>query len=508
MTQLMNALESNSQLSTKFKPLLGLIMTVFFIHNISCKKTDNSGNTVDSSLIINSFIIEAKNNPSIKEDIVFDIKGDNIIGKLKYYNYELIPTFTTNASKVEITTQTQTSATTKVDFRKEIIYTLSNTEGGQRQYHIIILWEDNLPQINISTNGGQPITSKTNYLAGNIDIKGQGLFNDFKSAIQIKGRGNTTWFNPKKPYKFKLESKSGLLGMAPEKDWILLANYLDETHILNAVAMKMGHLLNMPFTNHIEPVEVTINGQYLGLYMLTEQIEVKPNRVNIGNDGILMQMDKNYDEDWKFKSNYYQLPMMVMFPELTNSTEIDPIREQFNQLEKLIAGADFPNNNYLEGIEGESLANYFITYMLTDNEEINHPKSTYLYKTKTGKWNMGPIWDFDWAFAYEGGQVYFNRYDRPLFWASASEGTRFFSRIMSDPKIKSLMKQKWIDFKAHKMNELLTFIEDYAFKIEGAKIRDYKIWRRGSGNFKNDLSNLKLWLQNRAGYIDTWVNSF
>ena len=487
------------------KSSISLVIFFSFLSIVGCKKKDEIDTSIDNSLIISSFIIEKKNNPQLSADVVFEIKGNNIIGKLKQNQYDIIPTFTTNAQSVEVSAQVQSSGVSKLDFRKTIFYTLKSAEGKKKEYTLIVNWDDNLPQINIVTNSGAAITSTDVYVKADITINGQGIYSDFMGTAQIRGRGNTTWSYPKKPYKIKLDTKASLLGLAAEKDWILLANYLDGMHSLNAVAMKIGQLLNMPFTNHIVPVEVTLNGQYQGCYMLTEQIEVKKNRVNIGDEGILLQMDKNFDDPWKFKSASYQLPVMIMHPELTTSAQVIPIKTAFEQLESLIAQSDFPNNNYGDYIDIESVANYFIVYMLTDNEEINHPKSTYLYKTKTGKWTMGPIWDFDWAFAYEGTQVHFSRPDRPLFWNSSSEGTRFFSKLMTDLRIKTLVKQKWADFKNNHFNELYTYIDDYTFIIEGARNRDYQKWRRGSGNFKTDVSNLKIWLQNRVNYMNSFI---
>jgi hypothetical protein len=296
------------------------------------------------------------------------------------------------------------------------------------------------------------------------------------------------------------------MGMASEKDWILLANYLDGTHLLNAVAMKAGQLMNLPFTNHIEPVEVYLNGQYQGLYMLTEQIEVKKNRVNIGDNGILLQLEQYYDEPWKFRSAGYRLPVMVMHPELTDAAELAPIKTQFEEMEALLARADFPNNNVLDYIDAESVANYFLVNMLCDNRELNHPKSTFLYKTKTGKWTMGPIWDFDWAYAYEKTQRHFSTFDQPMLWSPASDGTRFFSRLMAAPAVKTAMKQKWADFKAQKLPELLTYVDQYALLIEDARGRDYQKWKRGNVDFKNDVATLKMWLKNRSVYMDEFLS--
>ena len=365
---------------------------------------------------------------------------------------------------------------------------------------------DKISQLDIVTKDAAPINSNQTYVPATISINGKSVYNDFKGTAQIRGRGNTTWSLPKKPYRIKLDTKASLFGLAAEKDWVLLANYLDGMHILNAVAMKTGKLLDMPFTNNIIPVEVTLNGQYQGFYMFTEQIEVKTNRVNVGSEGILLSLDKNYDETWKFRSTAFQLPIMIKHPELTNQAEIIPIKTQFEQMESLIADATFPNNNYLDYFDGEAYANYLIAYMLTDNEEINHPKSTYIYKTNIGKFTIGPIWDFDWAYAYEGSLSHFSSSNRPLFWSPPSEGTRFFSKILTDPKIKTIVKQKWAAFKTDKFKALLTFVDEYSTLIEGARNKDYQKWKRGSSNFKNDVATLKTWLENRAVYMDAYLS--
>jgi hypothetical protein len=362
-----------------------------------------------------------------------------------------------------------------------------------------------LPHITIITNGNAPINSLTTYVPATISINGQKKYDDFTGTAQIRGRGNSTWTYPKKPYRFKLDTKASLFGLAAEKDWVLLANYLDGLHMLNAVAMKIGKLLNMPFTNNIIPVEVTLNGLYLGTYMFTEQVEVKTNRVNIGNNGVLLLLDINFDDDFKFKSAAFQLPVAIKNPELTAQAEIAPIQMQFEKLEALIANPNFPNNDYLDFFDGEAMANYLIVYMLTDNEEINHPKSTYIYKTEKGKFTMGPIWDFDWAYGYEKTLSHFSSFNKAPFWSSYSVGERFFSKILSDPKIKTLVKQHWADFKKNKFNDLLLFVDEYSALIEGARNRDYQIWRRGNFEFREDVATLKKWLQNRANFLDTYI---
>jgi hypothetical protein len=292
----------------------------------------------------------------------------------------------------------------------------------------------------------------------------------------------------------------------PEKDWILLSDYQDGVHLLNSVAFLIGRMLEMPFTNTIIPVEVTLNGTYLGLYGLTEQVEIKKNRVNLGDMGILLELDQYFDEKWQFRSATYNLPVMIKDPDLDSNVELELLESEWNAFESLVVHADFPNNNYLDYIDIESIAKYFIVYMLTSNEEINHPKSVYIYKKNGGKYTMGPIWDFDWAYGYEGTFQHFNKPKNDLFWTPEKSGTIFFKRlILSDPKIKSLIREYWNDFQTIHLDNLLRNIDEYTFIINGAKTRNHKLWNR---DLVTDERVMKQWIEDRVSYINSIINDF
>lgn len=362
-----------------------------------------------------------------------------------------------------------------------------------------------LAHITISTDGRQSINSKQEYVSTQITIDGHTAFEDFSGRGQIRGRGNSTWTYPKKPFKIKLDEEASLLGMAAERDWILIANYLDNTHLLNAVGFKVGQLLDMPFTNHAVPVEVTLNGKYLGAYILTEQIEVKKNRVDVGKEGLLLNLDTNFDELWQFQSEGYQLPVTVKYPKEMNDLLLASIKEEFETLEAMVLSTDFPSTPYLEYLDATSIVNYLIVYMLTLNEEINHPKSTYIYKTKTGKYTMGPVWDFDWGFGYEKTFKHLEGRSRPLFWSSPRKGTRFFSRFLKDPVIQTLLKESWANFESEQLSELLNYIDEYAADIKDARARDLEVWPQEHEDFATEVTNLKSWLQDRASYMTGFI---
>jgi hypothetical protein len=485
--------------------LLYFCLALGFLSTINCNNDEPITAPTEANLVLKSFIFEKKNNPHLSEDVVFEIKNNIISGKLKNYFFKSVPTFTTNAQVVEIDNSKQTSGSSAVDFRKPITYNLKSASGKNITYTVNVTWDDALAHIYFTTNGGLPVVSKDEYLPGVLRINGQMKYENMEVNSQIKSRGNTTWLFPKKPYKIKLDENASVLGLASEKQWVLLADYLDGTHLLNAVAFKIGHLLKMPYTNTIIPVEVTINNEYKGLYNLTEQVEVKTNRINVGKDGVLLELDRNFDEEWQFKSAIYNLPVMVKNPKVKDAEQLATIKNDFETLEALVAHSSFPNNDYLNYIDDVSIANYLMVYMFTLNEEINHPKSTYIHKTATGKYIMGPLWDFDWAYGYEGTFVHFNNFDKNLFWTPPSKGTQFFEKFLSDPKIKALIKKQWNEFRTIHFSELMDYIDEYAFITKGAKLRNATLWP--SNNVK-DVEKLKQWLNSRATYMDAFTSSF
>lgn len=365
-----------------------------------------------------------------------------------------------------------------------------------------------IPHVYITTVNGQAVVSKDEYIAGEMKIM-EGSYVSYNGAMKVKVRGNTTATFPKKPYHIKLDESSLMLGLAKNRDWILLANFLDETLLTNAVAFKTGDLLGMPFTNHIIAVDVTVNGTYQGSYNLTEQIETGKNRVDVENGGQLLELDQYFDEPWEFRSTQFDLPVMVHYPQLTLQSELDSIQQGFESLTSLVMDSSFPNNNYLDYLDEESVINYFIVMLITDNEELNHPKSTYIYKTAGGKYHLGPIWDFDWAYGFEGNYTHIVNYSHPLFWAPVQNfsGTSFFYSFLRNPQTKTKLQQKWDSFKNDKLPLLIQYVNDYSSTIAASYKRDYALWASQQANRLTEVDAKKMqdWLNNRATFIDAYL---
>lgn len=140
-----------------------------------------------------------------------------------------------------------------------------------------------LPVLHIDTENNKPIVSKEVYLNATYSLDPMGA-EDIEALgteaeplpMQIRGRGHSSWKGPKKPYKIKLAKKTAMMGMPQNKHWALLKP------TENTVAgLQLGKLMGMEWIPSFRPVEVVLNGDYIGLYFLTETIRIDENRVNI-----------------------------------------------------------------------------------------------------------------------------------------------------------------------------------------------------------------------------------
>lgn len=459
--------------------------------------------------VLSAFRFLKKNNAFLTADVSSSIGEESIIPLVTFSQSELIPTFTTNAVKVLVDEVEQKSGMTKNDFSSPVVYQFIMRNGETFQYTVkaeFLL--SAIPELTITTTDPSiaEIPSKDYYLEGTLAVNGRGGYEDYTGKTEVKGRGNSTWGYPKKPYRLKLNKKAEICGLGKAKNYVLLANHLDSTLMLNSVAFKIGRLLELPFTNHAIPVDVVLNGIYKGSYLLTEQIEVKENRVDLDeNNSVMWELDSYWDDEPKFKSTAFNLPVMVKDPDLTTE-QFEYWKKDFNAFTTQFAKEPLEGNSYVDMIDIESVAKFLITFNLVHNMEINHPKSVFLHKEGNGKYVMGPIWDFDWAYDYEGTSNHFGRYNTPLFSSSMNGvGTAFFQRFLQDSRVKAIYKRTWQDFKNNKLDALLQYVDDYAVMLKPSVERNSELWEN-TRSFDTKVKELKTWLRNRADYIDSEVS--
>ena len=273
-----------------------------------------------------------------------------------------------------------------------------------------ILVKTGLPVVYIDTENGKKITTKTVEIPAVLQIKGYGGYPS-QSIVKcnVRGRGNTTWTWPKKPYLVKLEEKTSLLGMPAHKRWVLLANYMDRTLMRNLVSMKVASMTSLAWTPRCVPVELVLNGKHVGSYLLIEQVRVDKERVNISKEnGYLLELDFHYDNKVQWTDRHGScwgrsggIPFGLKHPDPdeVTSTQLSYIKKYVNDAAEALYGANFkdPEKGYAAWIDVDSFVDYWIVFEVMGNHELSNPGSVFFHKDDGGKIVAGPCWDFDWG---------------------------------------------------------------------------------------------------------------
>lgn len=346
----------------------------------------------------------------------------------------LKPLFVSNGCEVYVNGVLQTSGESEVNFSSPVIYTIKSPEGYSCTYTVSISYSG-IPVVYVNTKDAAPIVSKDDWLGETvITITNAGQHNVTFTDSEIRGRGNSTWLEPKKPYAIKLGKKDKVLGMPKHKRWVLLANYFDKTCLRNAVAFEIARRSPaISWTPRGYHVDLVVNGQFLGTYFLCEQIKIDENRVNVG-DGYLLEFDTHYDEVNKFRSPIRDMPVMVKEPDEEDLTPeyFEQIKQNVTNIENALYGDGSTTEGYLQYLDLDSYIDYWLVYDLTSTGEPTHPKSVYMHVTEDGIMHAGPVWDFD----YFTFHTYYNT-------SLINTHSVWNDRIIHDPNNQARIREKW-----------------------------------------------------------------
>lgn len=317
---------------------------------------------------------------------------------------------------------------------------------GSAKYNLKVFTADNSGTVYLNTESGNMTAvhaDKSHKEPGDIlilDKDGNVQYNG--ELDSIKGRGNSTWLSDKKPYNIKLEEKADLFGMGKHKSWCLLSNPSDNSLIRNAVCYDLARAMGVPYTTDSYNVHLYLNGEYAGLYMITEKVDIGENRVDIHDlegetedvnekdldeyslggkqnsrefgsikyanipynpsnisGGYLLETEKIYryvDEVSGFITNIGQ-PVVVKTPEYASKAQVSYISRYYQAFEDALysrTGYNSDGKHYSEYIDVDSLATMYVILEFTANFD-GCSSSFYLHKDVGGKLTCGPGWDFD-----------------------------------------------------------------------------------------------------------------
>lgn len=144
------------------------------------------------------------------------------------------------------------------------------------------VWISTIPVVYLTTDSGEPVATKDFYVPASLRIQGSDEFEQqYDGITEVKGRGNSSWrYYPQKPYKLKLDKKTDLFGFGKNKHWVLIPSFSDKCGLRNKLGGELARAMGL-LAMDMTWVEVVLNGEYHGFYMLAEHIRIDENRLQI-----------------------------------------------------------------------------------------------------------------------------------------------------------------------------------------------------------------------------------
>lgn len=420
----------------------------------------------------------------------------------------------------------------------------------------------NLPIMVIETEGQQAIPDEPKITAKmgliyNENARNEltNTYNDYDGFIGIERRGSSSQSFPKVGYGFETREEDGsnnnvkLLGMPKENDWVLHGPYSDKSLIRNALAYTIGREL-MDYAPRVRFCELVINGDYQGVYLLTEKIKRDNNRVDINNlkddensgddltGGYILKIDKftggnngSWTSDYPAQDNIdFDINFQYDVPsadEIT-SEQMNYIQNYIGDFEDALADDNFMDaeEGYRKYINTETFIRFWIINELAKNVD-GYRLSTYFHKDKNSigpKIRMGPIWDFNLGFGNADyctsgnpeGWVY-NQFNEicpqdgvpiPFWW----------KRLLEDPDFQIELIENWRTLRQTELSteNILAKVDSMQTLLVEAQRRNFERWEvLGNyvwpnffvGNtYEEEMTWLKNWLRDRLNWMDNNID--
>lgn len=331
--------------------------------------------------------------------------------------------------------------------------------------------------------------------------------NEFLGPITIERRGQSSLFLfPKNGFGIETKDENGedvdvsFLNFPEEEDWVLHGPYSDKTLLRNVLAMHLANGTGS-YNSRTRFVELIINDQYEGLYVMMEKIKRDKNRVDIAN---LREEDISGDEltgGYVFKIDKGPANWLSQFPMMNhpenallgfqyvspNASKIMPEQEAYIQsyvdsFELALYDFDYVANGkrYNEFVDLESFADHFILKELSKDVDA-YRISSYYYKEKDsdgGLLHAGPVWDFNIAY----GNVDYCEGSDPAGWiydVHCGTGNPFWwDRMLADPVFLQVLQCRWQELRSGPLlfNAIYGFVMDQAELLQPALDRNFTRW--------------------------------
>lgn len=359
-----------------------------------------------------------------------------------------------------------------------------------------------LPRLVIQTENSRDIGDRVNEIPAKLQIWGESAPESKVMQLTIRGRGNTSWETmPKRSYKIEFLEKQEILGMHEDKDWALVGNYADKTLMKNYLMYDLAARLGVRYAPQCRFVELYLNRNYLGVYLIAETIKVAEYRVNIPKTSNSYLVEITTPPDSLNKT------LVVHHPKDISEKSWNDLTEHVDQFEKFLDTLRmYETSDLHEWLDIEECTKHYWVQEFSKNPDAMGIASLFFTWVKGSQIRMGPVWDFDLSC---GGHtvdsvVLTNKwYIRQGYW---------HSYIFRDSAASISRVRFWRGNK-EKFTAAIDTVDSLYARLQPAAKNNYKKWntlrsteyryhRHAYDSYEEAVEDLKMWLRERYEWID------
>jgi len=436
---------------------------------------------------------------------------------------------------------------------------LHERTGVSRDYEIYVGNRCNgLPVVVINTQGGRSIDSRYRTIPARMQIidsehnpLGIGLYD---GPIDIRGRGNSSWGMPKQGWSFRIPDRTQILDMAPSRTWLLIANFADKSLMRNYLAYEFARDLGMAFAPRMRFVEVILNGDYMGTYMIGERTRIGEGRLDLprlrydmtdpyeltgsyllevtarnrirqgqiwfttpvlNTGGRYLDMPRPWGYPWGVEGDTFIIRQPRRNRDLSQAA-IDYITNYVIATENALFGDNFtcPEMGFRAYLDTASFIDWYLIQEFFRNVDGDFRLSTFLHKPRGGLLYMGPVWDFDIAAGnanYRGGERTDDWYIRTSLW---------FTRLFQCPAFYQEFANRWnylmangyfVRFFQRIDNAAMILARSAEMNFQRWPILGRWVWPNAAGyqhrtTYQCEINYLHDWFTARMTWMDNEIN--
>ncbi len=370
----------------------------------------------------------------------------------------------------------------------------------------------NIPRLVIETEGFKQIRNMEDYISAHFQIYDKDHPITEVLPLSVRGRGTSSFHSmPKYSLKLKFQHPQMLLGMPSNTEWALISNFADRTHLKNFITLKLYSWLGGKYTPQTQFVELYLNRQYQGLYLLSQTIKVGKDRINIPKNDSSFLFEKTTDiriksTDVCIKTKKGRI-FSIKYPKKSTPAILDRLKSHLDDWEAFLDTLNESNIDSLgKWLDTDDYIRFYWVQELSKNTDANFGRSIFFTWMVGEPIHYGPVWDFDVAY---GNQVKKetknskNWYIRDYGWDKI---------LFSSEEINRRAKNFWLENRDF-FSTIPDSITKYSNMVSPLTINEFKRWpvlendeawcfNEPYSSYQESIDSLNSWIRQRIDWID------